>query len=65
MQGLLGLSEVVVWAVLLGILTLFASIGALGFVYSRRIGLWVLSAAAAILGVFAICCVYLDRIMRS
>lgn len=64
MQALLNLSEVVVWSVLLGIGTLFASIGTMGFVYSRRAGSWVLVSAGLIALAFVLCCVYLDRMMR-
>ena len=63
-QGLLDLSEVVVWALLLGILVLFAAIGAFGFVYSKKVGIWTVSAAAGILGVFVLCCFKLDHVMR-
>src|SRR5262245_6589620 len=63
-QGLLNLSQVVVWAVLAGTVVLFGAIGALGFVYSRRIGTWTATTAGAILAVFTVCCVYLDRVMR-
>jgi hypothetical protein len=54
----------VVWAVLLGIVVLFAAVGALGFVFSRRVGVWILASAGTILAVFIVCCVYLDRVMR-
>ena len=46
-QGLLNLSQVVVWVLLLGILILFAAIGGLGFTYSRRIGIYIFFAGQA------------------
>ncbi len=62
-QALINLSRVVIWTLLGGILMLFGALGALGFIVSRRVGWWVLAAAVGILGLFAACCVYLDRAM--
>jgi len=62
-RALLDLSEVVVWAMLLGTALLFGSLGAYGFAYSRRVGISTLIAASVITAIFVASCVYLDRAM--
>lgn len=44
-QGLQDLGDVVIWAVMIGALSLIVSIGGFGFAFSRRIG-WLIFAAA-------------------
>lgn len=63
-EGLLNLSEVVVWGLLFGIACLMGAICGLGFMYSRRVGLWALGAAGVLIGLFVACCFYLDAVMR-
>ena len=62
--GLLRLSHIVVVSLMLGSVVLFASLGSLGFVYSRRVGIWTASLAGVILAVFAVCLLMLDAAMR-
>lgn len=62
-RALLNLSELVVWSMLLGTAFLFASLGAYGFAYSRRVGICTLIAATLMTLVFVVSCVYLDRAM--
>ena len=63
-SGLLRLAQVVVMSLMLGSIVLFASLGSLGFVYSRRVGVWTISLAAGIFAVFAVCLFMLDAAMR-
>lgn len=64
MQGLSAMSRVAVWSVLLGVLSLFASVGMLGFVHSRRVGVWIAASAGGLLLAFAACVIWLDHVMR-
>jgi hypothetical protein len=61
-EGMLTLSNVVLYALLAGICVLFGAVGAFGFVHSRRVGYWVLAWATGILALFVWCCFYLDKV---
>lgn len=62
-EGLITISRVAVWAVAGGILVLFASIGASGFLYSRAVGLRLAATAGAVIVLFLWACFYLDAVM--
>jgi ABC-type transport system involved in multi-copper enzyme maturation permease subunit len=64
LAGLIRLSRIAVWSMLVGILTLFASIGCMGYLFSPRVGRWIVAMAMGVLLVFAACAVYLDQVMR-
>lgn len=53
--GLLSLSEMVVWAVLLGTFALVVAIAGFGFIFSRRIGFVVLAMSISAMALFAWC----------
>lgn len=63
-RGLLRLSSIVVYAIILGLAALVASLGAMGFLYSRRVGVSILAAAAVLGAGFVGCLVFLDRVVR-
>ena len=64
-EGLISLSRVVVWSLLLGTIMFTAMIAALGFTYSRKAGLWTSIAAIATSVTFIACALYLNRIMTN
>jgi hypothetical protein len=62
--GLITLSRAAVWSILTGILALIGSIGASGFLHSRRVGAWVLGVAAGTLAAFVVCALHLNAVMH-
>ena len=63
-RALIRLGSAVVWTNLIGAVVLIAGLGLLGWLYSRRAGLWTTVLAAATLGMLVACAWWLDVAMR-
>ena len=61
LESILSVSEVIVWAVLIGAVSLLAAVGSFGFVRSRRMGVVVLAVALAACVIFVVCVSALAR----
>lgn len=61
LRGLLGLGDVVVWAVLVGSVALVGAVAGSGFLFSRWVGRVVLAATLATVTTVAVTLVYLAR----
>lgn len=62
-EGLCALARFGVVSALVGIVTLLAAVGGMGFVHSRRAGWWIAGVASAVIAVFSACAVYLHAVM--
>ncbi|MBK7406379.1 MAG: hypothetical protein IPJ41_17705 [Phycisphaerales bacterium] len=63
--GFVGLTRLVVYSLLAGVLVLVGSIGALGFLSSRRVGIATATAAGLFVATFVACAIVLDGVMRA
>ncbi len=62
-RGFLVLGRLVVYALLLGTIVLLATLGALGFLFSKKTGAWTAAAAGAAVAALVACSFYLDAVM--